>query len=535
MYKRTILALIALLMLITCCLPGCDGIGGRTMWFETPTKKVLRDSKPGRNASYTVYMAADEKEGCQAVVKYEFITGPVTVEIDKPVNKDGDAIGVEVFLEDYVPTTYSQPFFTDESLNGVSVEYPDGLKPVPDDLVISSNEATPFYILFDSKDAAPGDYVTEFRVIDRDEVIDKGKITVHVWNFSLPETRSMTAVSDLSAYSIQKMEKSEGEKTTELYVKYYEFLLDHNVCAYFLPYDILDERADKYMDDPRVTNFRVPYSDDDRIRAYYDKLSQKEEWLKKAYFYPLDEPSDAAAYNDLRRAGMRLTELFPNYRMVVPFFIDPAIGDEDGIDYAEEYMNIWCPKLFCFDQENIYSEELAATKEPFADRMRAMCDRGDDLWWYVCWEPGDPYANLYVNMQGVKNRSIFWQAELYGVNGFLYWSSTFWDQIADPWNDANTVKWLTPYVYGDGSLLYSGRQVGVDGPCSSLRLEAVRDGIDDFELIQLAKKAGATDAQIKKIVNIVAKSITDYSTRDEDIVKARRELAKIIERDAARR
>ena len=193
-------------------------------------------------------------------------------------------------------------------------------------------------------------------------------------------------------------------------------------------------------------------------------------------------------------------------------------------------MNIWCPKLFCFDEKNIYSETLMKTKAPFAERMKKMVERGDDLWWYVCWEPGDPYANLYVNMEGVKNRSIFWQAELYGVNGFLYWSSNYWDRISNPWEDANTVNDLSPFVYGDGSLLYSGRQVGVDGPCSSLRLEAVRDGIDDYELIVLAKQAGASDAQIKKIVNIVAKSITDYSTKDDDIVRARRELAKIIEK-----
>ncbi|MBO4261999.1 MAG: DUF4091 domain-containing protein [Clostridia bacterium] len=533
MRKKIVLTAVVMCLLgLAClCLGGCKNDGGNnTMWFETPTKKVLHSQKPGSRTSYTVYMAADEKEGCQAVLKYQFVTGPVEIEVAQPENKDGDKLGVEVFAEGYVQTTYAEPFFTDKDLVGITVAYPDGLKPVEKDLIIPSNEATPFYILFDSENAKAGDYSTEFIVKTNGEVIDSGKITVHVWNFSMPKTRTMTAVSDLSAYCIAKTEKIEGEKVTEMYVRYYEFLLDHNICAYSLPYDILDGRVDRFLDDPRVTQFRVPYSDDDTIRAYYAKLSQKEEWLKKAYFYPLDEPADADAYNRLRAAGARLESLFPGYRMVVPFFIDPEIGDEDGIDYAEDYMNIWCPKLFCFDEKNIYSETLMKTKAPFAERMKKMVERGDDLWWYVCWEPGDPYANLYVNMEGVKNRSIFWQAELYGVNGFLYWSSNYWDRISNPWEDANTVNDLSPFVYGDGSLLYSGRQVGVDGPCSSLRLEAVRDGIDDYELIVLAKQAGASDAQIKKIVNIVAKSITDYSTKDDDIVRARRELAKIIEK-----
>ena len=519
-----------MLILVAVLAGGC-GNGGRTMWFEAPTKKILKDDAPGRNSSYTVYMAADEKEGCQAVLKYEFVTGPIEIEVKEPVNEEGASIGVEVFQEAYTRTAFQEPFFTDKKLLGEYVYYPDGLRPVEENLTIGSNSATPFYILFDSEGATPGDYRTEFVVKVNGEVIDRGNITVHVWNFSLPKTRSMSAVSDLSAYSIQKVEKSEGEKTQELYNKYYEFLLEHNICAYSLPYDILDERADAYMDDPRVTEFRVPYSgDDDVIRTYYEKLSSKQEWLDKAYFYPLDEPAEAGDYYNLGNAGRRLSELFPGYRMVVPFFMDPDMPEGgDAIDYASEYMNIWCPKLFCFDSKNIYSETQLKEKDSFADRMKAMCERGDDLWWYVCWEPGEPYANLYVNMQGAKQRSIFWQAELYGVNGFLYWSSNFWDQISDPWEDMNTVKWLTPFVFGDGSLLYSGRQVGVDGPCSSLRLEAVRDGIDDYELIKMAKAACGDDAKVDRIIRKVAKSITDFTSSDEVITNARKELAKIIE------
>lgn len=47
----------------------------------------------------------------------------------------------------------------------------------------------------------------------------------------------------------------------------------------------------------------------------------------------------------------------------------------------------------------------------------------------------------------------------------------------NPWDDMATVKFINPNLYGDGSLLYNG----TDGPVSSLRLETIRDGIDDFE------------------------------------------------------
>ena len=149
-----------------------------------------------------------------------------------------------------------------------------------------------------------------------------------------------------------------------------------------------------------------------------------------------------------------------------------------------------------------------------ADRLAERRALGEDVWTYVCWEPGEPYLNLYINMQGIQHRLIFWQNYLLGANGFLYWSSNYWDRISDPWESGVTVNWLSDRVYGDGALLYNGSKVGVDGPCSSLRLEAVRDGVDVDEFIAFAKDhprltflvtrigcgiAGFTDAEISPL------------------------------------
>ena len=61
-----------------------------------------------------------------------------------------------------------------------------------------------------------------------------------------------------------------------------------------------------------------------------------------------------------------------------------------------------------------------------------------------------------------------------------YWEKKF---VADPWYDMDTLG--TGY-YGDGSLLYPGKKVGIDGPVGSIRLEALRDGIEDFDYLTLA-------------------------------------------------
>ena len=41
-----------------------------------------------------------------------------------------------------------------------------------------------------------------------------------------------------------------------MYAKYYESLLAHKISAYELPEDIRSDKADAYMDDPRVTGFK---------------------------------------------------------------------------------------------------------------------------------------------------------------------------------------------------------------------------------------------------------------------------------------
>ena len=75
----------------------------------------------------------------------------------------------------------------------------------------------------------------------------------------------------------------------ELYKIYYDYLLENRINAYYLPYDLLDPRVDEYLDNPRVTSFcitgyKTNYSAD-KLRAIHEKLSQKEEWFDKGYFY----------------------------------------------------------------------------------------------------------------------------------------------------------------------------------------------------------------------------------------------------------
>jgi len=155
---------------------------------------------------------------------------------------------------------------------------------------------------------------------------------------------------------------------------------------------------------------------------------------------------------------------------------------------------------------------------------------GEDVWTYVCWEPGEPYLNLYVNMPGIRHRLIFWQNYMLNANGFLYWSSNYWTRIKDPWTDMNTVSNLSPNVFGDGSLIYNGDKVGVDGACPSLRLEIIRDGIDDYEYMTMLEEAGVDREELLDIVAHLTPSLTEYTSDDYMVYRARIAMGNVLER-----
>ena len=50
---------------------------------------------------------------------------------------------------------------------------------------------------------------------------------------------------------------------------------------------------------------------------------------------------------------------------------------------------------------------------------------------------------------------------------------------------------------GEAMLVYPGEDAGVQGPLPSLRLKWIREGVEDYEYIELMKKAGKSDAALE--------------------------------------
>lgn len=445
--------------------------------------------------SYKLFMAKNEKESCVISIRNDADLNGLTIEATGPFN-------AEFLLEYPIPIR--------------DTDWPDPIVPITGSFDVKANVTTSILVRYSTdENTAAGDYDTVVTLKQNGTIIATYDVKVRVWNFCYPTTPSCESAIGLTREHIAKIHgiEPESDEAYSLYKKYYDTLLSYKINPAYLPYDILDPRADEYMNDPRITCFQLDHTkDDETLKAYYAKLSTKEEWLKKSYFYPFDEPITHEHMETIKAQAARLDKVCPIHRCV-PFYKNTQYDETlDEVEFLSKYIDIFCPKSYCWKDSNIYSEFQKANYPSFYDRMKAFKEAGNRIWWYVCWEPGDPYCNVYVDEVGVNHRVLFWQQYMYGAEGFLYWAATWWLRTDDPWTDMATVKDLSYDVFGDGSLLYNGNKVGIDGAVASIRTETIRDGIEDFELLKIASNVMGEEWVIGKINEVT----TDLITHSKD-------------------
>jgi len=508
------------LLLVAGLLLAAGEVHSADVWIEHSAVKVLRDAVPTERKSADLCAARREWESFQIALKSEKPIADVHVEASalKQVGGKGviPAKDVALSLVAYVP------------IKDPPVPYPDPLPPIRE-FDLKPNEAQPIWVTVKvPADCAAGDYEGTIKV-SGDGLAKKVPVCLHVWSFALPVTPRCVTAFGVSMEYVARAHGVTGDtaKTLDLSKKYYEILLQHRISPYHMPVDLTSPEAKAYLEDPRMTSYMIPYLDNDaKQKALFDHLITND-WFKKGYFYPIDEPVNKDSYDRMAAIAKRLRSIEPRYRLVVPFFRGPDFDESKTIwDLAMGQVNIWCP--------NEHYLDLQARTRDFLKMRR---NAGDDVWWYVCCGPYEPYANFFVEYPAMRHRMLFWHQKREDVDGLLYWSTTYWNPdlgVADPWKNMRTVPQINPNIYGDGSLLYPGNKVGVDGPVPSLRLAVIRDGIEDFDYLCLAEEAIGRDATMGYIRRI-AKDLQDYELDPWKMEAVRRQLGEAIETADVRR
>ncbi len=527
-----IIAAVTCLCLMASCKNNNNGNGETTkeetsssslsMWIEHGFDKIRTDIRTPSNpkTEHDVYLAKNDVEGFHIALRSSTDMSSLALRV---LSGDNDHISYEFFEVKPILTIGRK-------------QYTDPCAPIGQGtrLSLTKNKTMAIYIDFKTTlDTPAGEYTYEFGIMDKSKnVLSTVKVTLHVWDFEMPEERKFITAAGLS--------HNNGQTSPE----HYEMLLDYGLCAYRLPYDILDERADAYMSDPRVTSFCVLFESDDlddaTLIARYNKLKTNSVWLEKAYFYPIDEPDTVEKLYALRDRCQHLKEICPEIQIVVPYFTDIEMPDGiDQIEFMDEYVDLHCPKLANWDDDYIYGGENytgnGATNPyyngtayekygSFAERMEAIQANGEKVVGYFCNLPEQPYLNVKVDEDGINHRVVMWQMYQRGIEGLLYWHTTAWTD--DPWGD---VDFFHQGWYGDGILAYPGDEVGRAGKLvPSIRLIILRDGIQDVELLYMAEELLGEEWAMEK-ASKVSSSLTSVDVSSDEFAALRIEIGNAIE------
>lgn len=230
---------------------------------------------------------------------------------------------------------------------------------------------------------------------------------------------------------------------------------------------------------------------------------------------------------------------------------------KEKVDVAIHLVNSMAHRLFPWlkcETANPYMERHKESFDIWSCHVTNLLDKdmpqiqqaqaqGEEIWSYVSCIPHKPFSNLLLDYPGVDPRILGWQNYQHQVTGMLYYYINQWC-FQENW-DQDTPKWPDKPWYsmasqqnGDGILMYPGpgRQ-----PLASIRMENLRDGIEDYEalalLAELTQEAASRQVS-REMLDVVSEVLAirpevttewDRYTQDPEVIlNARKEVDDLI-------
>ncbi|HLN02500.1 MAG TPA: DUF4091 domain-containing protein [Bryobacteraceae bacterium] len=231
-------------------------------------------------------------------------------------------------------------------------------------------------------------------------------------------------------------------------------------------------------------------ADDPRAAAHFNSFLpalyahlQEKGWLNRYVQHVLDEAHGTEPPVYLRYVAIIRKNL-------------PGVPTVDAIDQTAgllgEACDIWVPQLGKFDDG--------------FDAIRAHVSKGGQAWFYTCLYPQKRYLNRFIDYPLLKTRLLHWFNFRYDFTGFLHWGGNYWD--GDPYANVEPAiedgKEVLPA--GDAFITYPWREK--NSIHSSIRFEAEREGIEDYELLHAL---AATDPdKARQLATKAIPGLTDY-------------------------
>lgn len=502
------------------------------VWSAPATEKVLKDKLTGYDdikgaAKIDVFSAKGEYEGEHLILTspQKDVTGIDLQSFDLTLTGDSNVKfpkeNVEIFFEKYleVKKIYDN--------NGAPTgKYPDALIPMQSivdcgENVMSAGTNQGLYVRFNvPKEQQAGTYTGSLKLkyggneqnipvtltvadLTVSEETHSRSLFISEWQYRLGELDSTQAMLD------KYVQAGLEYRISPAGVVYEDDFSDAGIAYYV-------DKAVEAMSNPKCSHVAIPLQHEVQTRvidgeeitasavksetmvrvlhAFIERsLADGVDYVKKLGTHLVDEPqlnnalartkltttifketltmvADELALEDIADTAFRdtLVQSVRNVRAIITAsYEDSYVG----------YIDTWCPTVNYYDSES----------------QRANYDSQEEKWWYTCISPRAPFPTYHIEDTLLSARALSWMQAEYDVVGNLYWATnvyanydgTKYVNIEDFFEgDASRFA----QVNGDGFLFYPGKPYGIDGPIGSLRLEAIRDGLEEYEILYELKQ-----------------------------------------------
>ncbi len=320
-------------------------------------------------------------------------------------------------------------------------------------------------------------------------------------------------------------ESGELDSTENMFMKYNHALYKYRLSAYssmfyaqsFSDKDVYDFTDISYreMQNPRCTNIAIPEVavqvpipgvdvsfDEELMKKFLNSffiksIRENYNMFKKTIVFMgglIDEPDDLgietrAVYvcnryktllNETADALMDSYKDNPLQKEIIESMRNiPNVVTASWSEQLDGAVETYCPKANFYD----------------TPEQRSHYDDQKEKWWYTCVKPRAPYPTYHTEDSLSSPRLLAWMQANYDVTGNLFWATNVFARVdsngnyqgIDDYYNGDACRY--PGVNGDGYLFYPGKPYGIDGPVGSLRLEAIRDGLEEFEIFYNLKES----------------------------------------------
>lgn len=494
------------------------------VWVVDGMQQVKPDAPAATDTSIELFAAKGEYEPFQIIIKAPrgglTNVNVLSQDLSGPGGQSITKNNITLYREHYVHLTQGSSDWGGSNRPLGPGWYPEPLIPFVDpqtgeDLAGAQLDAVPFNLaenmnqpiwvdVFIPRDIQAGQYTGVFSVTSDQGNVDI-QLILNVWNFELPLKPSFTAITQLW---------NAGRKET------YAELLKHKYNPYFvrscMEGELIDEHGLMALDTGFWSGSDYgncsPMPSPPSLNDVRHEVERHQNDLMLYAHYADEIQACPDIFDDAVKWSRRLRK--GGVKPLLPASVIPGLM---GDSHENSAADIWVVLPFVYDMYEININEVM--------------QRGEEVWSYNTLVQ-DSYSPKWTIDFAPVNFRIHpgFISQSLGLTGLLNWVSDYWTE--DPWNDQTLQGDDFP---GDGVFVYPGNQVGISSVVAGMRLKWIREGIEDWEYIQILRCSGQTDLAdfALNIANQIGPDWTNWTRDTDELYAARMSLGDKIHQNSA--